>query len=101
MPCPKGASVGMPFLWCLSLGKQIKVLARLHWRLFEEANIKAGEKGLQRFLKTALKQACALFRPPYGQRFDSPGSQAGANCRPTNTYFVNTLSGNGAMLGKW
>jgi len=38
------------------LGKQRKALARPHKRLFEETDVKAGEKQLQRLFKAALRQ---------------------------------------------
>ncbi len=91
MACPKGASVEVPFLWYLSLSKQRNVLARTHWRMFERLSLKAGEKPLQRFLKAALRQDCTLFRPPHVTHFEPPELQAGAHCRATNIYFVNTL----------
>jgi hypothetical protein len=54
----------VPFLWYLSLGKQRKVLARLHWRLLEEANIKAGEKPLQRPALRLARIASGRQLPP-------------------------------------
>ncbi len=44
MACPKGASVGVPFLWYLSLGKQRKVLARARCRPFEVRRLRRAKQ---------------------------------------------------------